>query len=35
MERGSLIFEGAHTNHTIGARFFYYELSRNNFVCEL
>jgi hypothetical protein len=25
MGRRSLVFEGAHTNKTIGARFFYYE----------
>jgi hypothetical protein len=35
MGRGSLIFEGAHTNKTIGARFFYYGLSRIQDECEL
>jgi hypothetical protein len=35
MGRGSLIFEGAHTNKTIGARFYYYGLSRIQDICEL
>jgi hypothetical protein len=35
MGRGSLIFEGANTNKTIGARFFYYGLSCIQDLCKL